>query len=403
LHFARQEASQVSLVRSFTKRIHSLDHQISRLSRRRRVLVEMRTPVYHSVLFPICEAIREQIPHASLHYTSEYPDRIRGLVAPGQFISHAEAEWTRFDLYLNADPWAAVRLRRCARRVNFFHGVAGKYDLDRPVGLPMDLGQYDRIAFINRDRMDRYRDAGLVTETQAVLVGYPKLDRLVSRAIDAGAVRASLGFDGSRPMALYAPTYSPASSLHLAGEAIIAALESAGFDVIVKLHDRSLDSDPRYTAGIDWRRRLRPLEQPGRIRHVETADVSPLLAIADLMVTDHSSVGFEYLVLDRPLIVFNAPGLTEAARINPEKVALLRSAATVVQTVEDLGAAARHSRDVPQRLSPERHRVADAMFFKPGTATDRALMLVRQMLDAGGQECPLRSSSNETVGEEIAS
>ena len=88
--------------------------------------------------------------------------------------------------------------------------------------------------------------------------------------------------------------------------------------------------DPRYTAGIDWRKRMSALEQPGAVRYVEGPDASPYLAAADVMVTDHSSVGFEYLVLDRPLIVFDAPGLVEAARINPEKVALLRSAATVV-------------------------------------------------------------------------
>ena len=393
----------MSLVRSLTKRIHSLDHRISRLSSKRQILVEMRTPVYHSVLSPISEAICQQIPSASIHYTSEYPERIRGLVPSGRFITHAEAEWTRFDVYLNADPWAAVRLRRCARRVNFFHGVAGKYDLDRPVGLPIDLDQYDRIAFINRDRMDRYRQAGLVTETQAVLVGYPKLDRLASGAIDAESVRVSLGFDTSRPIVLYAPTYSPASSLHFAGEAIIKGLESAGFNVAVKLHDRSLDSDPRYTGGLDWRQRLQALEQPGRIRHVETPDVTPLLAVADLMVTDHSSVGFEYLVLDRPLIVFDAPGLAEAARINPEKVALLRSAATVATTVEKLVSAAGDSLKAPDRLSRARRNVAGAMFFKPGTATERAVTLVRQMLDTDGHARPQPSSSTEPIGREMAS
>jgi len=386
-----------------TKKAHFLDYQISRLSRKRRVLVEMRTPVYHSVLSPICEAIRDQIPTASIQYTSEYPDRIRGLVPAGQFMTHADAEWTRFDLYLNADPWAAVRLRRCARRVNFFHGVAGKYDLDRPVGLPIGLDQYDRIAFINRDRMERYRDAGLVTGTQAVLVGYPKLDRLALGKIDAGSVRASLGFDNGRRIVLYAPTYSPASSLHFAGEAIIEALATTGFNVVVKLHDRSLDSDPRYTAGIDWRQRLRALEQLGRVRHVETPDVSPLLAAADLMVTDHSSVGFEYLVLDRPLIVFDTPGLIEAARINPEKVALLRSAATVVATAQELESAARESIAVPERLSRERRDVANAMFFKPGTATDRAVALVRQMLQTGGRAYGMASSSTGALGGEIAS
>lgn len=392
----------MSLVRRLTKRIHRVDHRVGRLSRQRRVLVEMRTPVYQAVLGPVCDAIGDQIPTASVYYTSEYPERILPLVPPERFLTHRKVEWQRFDLYLNADPWAAARLRRCARRVNFFHGVAGKYDLDRPEGLPIGLDQYDRIAFINRDRMDRYREARLVTDTQAVLVGYPKLDRLATGALDRRAVRQSLQFDNERPLVLYAPTYSPESSLHLAGEGIIQALESAGFNVIVKLHDRSLDPDPRYTAGINWRERLRALERGGHIRHVETADVSPLLAAADFMVTDHSSVGFEYLVLDRPLIIFDAPGLIEAARINPDKVALLRSAATVVSTLEELVTAARHAVGQPDSLSRDRQRVAAAMFFEPGTATDRAVALVRQMLDADGSVCSVTSSTPEPLGGGIA-
>ena len=60
--------------------------------------------------------------------------------------------------------------------------------------------------------------------------------------------------------------------------------------------------------------------------HVEDADASPLLAASDLMVTDHSTIGFEFCLLDRPLIVFDAPELIETARINPERVRELRSA-----------------------------------------------------------------------------
>jgi CDP-glycerol glycerophosphotransferase (TagB/SpsB family) len=101
------------------------------------------------------------------------------------------------------------------------------------------------------------------------------------------------------------------------------------------------------------------------------------------MVTDHSSVGFEYLVLDRPLIVFDAPGLTEAARINPEKVALLRSAATVVHETTELTAAVRAELAAPGRLSSERRRVADDMFHQPGTATERALSVIHDLLGAG--------------------
>ncbi len=372
----------MTLLRAITPALHRLDHALGRLSSRRDVLVEMRTPVYQAVLGPIGQALAvERDVH--VWYTSEYPERLRELVPAGRFLTHAEAEWRRFDLYVNGDPWAAARLRRCARRVNFFHGVAGKYDLDRPSGLPLGFECYDRVGFINRDRMARYLAAGIVTQQQAVLVGYPKLDALVSGALGGDAVRASLELAPGRPTALYAPTYSEASSLHLAGEAIVDALVAAGFNVIVKLHDRSLDPDRRYNAGIDWRARFASLvsiHRPGHVRFVEQADASPLLAAADCMITDHSSVGFEYLVLDRPLLIYDAPGLPLVARINPEKIELLRSTATVSRTPAELAAAAVRALASPAELSTARRRVAGALFFDPGHATARCVQLLRGLL-----------------------
>jgi CDP-glycerol glycerophosphotransferase len=231
--------------------------------------------------------------------------------------------------------------------------------------------------------MLRYLAAEIVTARQAVLVGYPKLDALASGSHDGAAVRASLGLSGGHPTALYAPTYSEASSLHLAGEEIVRALVEAGLNVIVKLHDRSLDRDPRYNAGIDWRARFTALERqlaPGRMRFVDTADASPLLAAAHCMVTDHSSIGFEYLVVDRPLLIYDAPDLPQAARINPEKIALLRSAATVVTTPDELASRALQALANPAPLSPARRRVARGLFFDPGHATERAVRLINGLL-----------------------
>jgi CDP-glycerol glycerophosphotransferase len=242
--------------------------------------------------------------------------------------------------------------------------------------------------------MQRYLDAGIVTRQQAVLVGYPKLDRLASGGFDPPAIRAALGLDHGRPVVLYAPTYSEASSLHIAGEAIVRALVDAGFSVVVKLHDRSLDADPRYHGGIDWRARFASMvTEAGRARlhFAEVADASPLLAVADLMVTDHSSVGFEYLVRDRPLIVFDAPDLPHAARINPQKVALLRSAATVVRTPDETAHAAACEFAEPQRLSAARRRIAADLFHEPGGATRRAVGLLGSLLNAGNSAAVMSS------------
>jgi CDP-Glycerol:Poly(glycerophosphate) glycerophosphotransferase len=371
----------VTLLRRFTPVAHRLDHVIGRLSPRREVLVELRTPVYHAVLSPIADALAHEA-HLNVWFTSEHPARVRDLVPTGRFLTHAEAEWRRFDVYINGDPWAAVRLRRCARRVNFFHGVAGKYDLDNPKGLPLGFEYYDRVGFINRDRMRRYLAAEVVQPAQAKLVGYPKLDKLANQDIEVGKVKRRYALDG-RPTALYAPTYSDASSLHLAGTDIARTLDRAGFNVLIKLHDRSLDPDPRYNLGIDWRARFAEIIErsgTGRVHFVETADATPLLAAADVMITDHSSIGFEFLLLDRPLIVFDAPDLPVAARVNMEKVTLLRSAATVARTADETARAASCAVANPAAQSDSRRRVAREMFFEPGTATARAVHLVRELL-----------------------
>lgn len=376
------------MIQRLTRVLHSLDHAIGRLTTVRRVLVELRTPVSKAILAPVYEKLQEMA-HVRLFFTSEYPERIVPLVGGDRFLTQREVEWRRFDVYMNADPWATARLRRCARRVSFFHGVAGKYDLDNPEGLPMGYEFYDRVAFVNRDRMERYLASGIVTSLQARLIGYPKLDRLATGRVDGSAVRASLRLDSSRRTVMYAPTYSSASSLHLAGEAIVRAAADADWNVIVKLHDRSLDPDPRYTEGIDWRARMRALEQPGRIAYVEGADASPFLAAADALITDHSSVGFEFLVLDRPLIVFDVPELTETARISPDKVALLRRAAYVVSDVRSLPRVLHAAALSPPAQSRERRRIADAMFFELGGATARAVSLIEELFQSQPSTAPV--------------
>jgi hypothetical protein len=361
--------------RWFATPLRSLDRAVGRLHARRRILVEYRTPMHLAVLGPVIEALQAR-GSVDVWFTSEYPDRIRPIVAAGRFLTHADARWQRFDLYVNADPWGAASLGRCNARINFFHGVAGKYDLDRPVGLPLEFDRYDRVAFINADRLRRYVDARVIAPAQAALVGYPKLDRLATGRCDGKAALAALRFPTLRPTALYAPTYSPASSLHEAGESIVMSLARAGFNVIVKLHDRSFDPDPRYTGGVDWRARFTAIARSAPVRLADTADSCPWLAAADLMVTDHSSVGFEFLVLDRPLIVYDVPQLVHAARINPEKVTLLRSAATVVRTVDELASAAAVELRDRARLSSARRRVAGELFHDPGHATERAVALI---------------------------
>ena len=366
-----------------SRRLRALDAAAGRLSGRRRVLLEARVPMEFIALRPVFERLRRDV-RLDVRLTFDgRADLAETFAREGvaeRVLSRAECEWQRFDLYLNADPWDPVPLRRCAARMSIFHGVAGKYDLDQPPREAQLFDAYDRVGFANSDRMQRYLSGRVIAPSQAVLVGYPKLDLLANRGIDPAAVLESLRLRGDRPIVLYAPTWSPASSLHLAGEAIIETLLSLDLNVIAKLHDNCFMPGAKYAGDIDWRARLRRFEISDRFALAPGVDSTPYLAAADLMVTDHSSIGFEFLMRDRPLIVYDAPELPRVARINPEKIALLRSAADVVLSVEELSGVVRAALATPERLRTRRKQVSDAIFHDPGRATDRTVAVIYDLI-----------------------
>jgi CDP-glycerol glycerophosphotransferase (TagB/SpsB family) len=363
--------------------LKAVDRAVADATGRRYVLAHVRTPMHAGILDPVMRPL-ERDRRIVVRYIAERPGAEADIEsAVGRrlrWLPAGRTVWARIDLFLSADPWTSPRLRRCAKRLNFFHGVAGKYDLDDPSALPIGLEAYDRVAFVNEDRMQRYLSKGVVSTDAAVLVGFPKSDALVNGEYDCRAIREWLGIDCERRTAIYAPTWSPASSLHLAGAGIVSSLAAAGWNVIVRPHARSLDPDPQYSGGIDWRRRLRDMEAPHRVVLSTIADASPLLAASDLMITDHSTIGFEFCLVNRPLIVFDAPDLARVARINLEKVALLRSAARVISRAGDVGRAADEEMAQAARLASARQAVARTMFYDPGRATARAVALVYELL-----------------------
>jgi CDP-Glycerol:Poly(glycerophosphate) glycerophosphotransferase len=356
-----------------------------------RVLVDARTPMNLTVLAPVW---RELVADARLDVRFTGTDRedvsrafAQSGVA-GRVVARPAARLQRWDLYVNADPWDPAPLLRCRRRVNFFHGAAGKYDLECPIGLPLDLGIYDRIAFPNAGRMQRYVSAGLARSEQAALIGFPKLDALVNRRVPRRAVAAVLGLDTGAPTAIYAPTFSPQSSLQEHGEPIVRALLEGGLNVIVKLHDRSLDPDPKYSGGHDWRRRFDRFSETGRFLFATNPDSTDYLAASDVLITDHSTIGFEFCALDRPLIVFDVPDLLIAARIDPARVRLLRTAARVVSNVSELRSAVDRALERPEDRRAERLTAVSEVFYDPGRATERACGLCYGLL-----ECPIAGAT----------
>jgi hypothetical protein len=340
----------------------------------------------YAMVAPVHRAMASD-PRIEFYFTaSEAADRaaeiLREAGPDARIVSPRRASLMRFDAYVAADLlW--LTLPRGARRVQLFHGVAGKYahDYERPT---TSMRHWHRHFFVNQRRLRNFIDAGAIDAggEAARLVGMPKVDCLVDGSLDRDAAVAAMGLDPARPTILYAPTWSAASSINRLGVEFIEELLERPWNVVVKLHDRLRDPRSFYSGGADWGARLEPIlqEQP-HARLASGANICPYLAAADVMITDHSSAGFEYLLLDRPLVRVHVPELLEQSNTNREYVELLRAASTSATDTPTAIAAVEKCLADPGRLSATRVAVANDLFYRPGTATERAVNELYALLE----------------------
>jgi len=353
--------------------LRRLDAALHARRRTRRILVDSRTAVNYEMVAPVVRAMAGDGRVRFAYTASDDPALLRAIykdAPPGTWlVSPARAAWSRWDAYLTSDfMWAT--LPRGTARIQMFHGVAGKYGFDAPT---RSMRHWDRLFFVNERRLRNFVAAGAIDADSAAarLIGMPKVDCLVDGSIRRDEVLRGFNLDPALPTVLYAPTWSPVSSLNLMGVELIEQLQRRPVNLIVKLHDRSRDLRPQYSGGVDWVARLTPLLANPRSVLALHANIAPCLVAADAMITDHSSCGFEYLLLDRPLVRIEVPELLTQANIHPDYVSLLASAALNTRDAAGAAAAVERAFAAPADGSATRRAVAAQLFYEPGRATAR--------------------------------
>lgn len=125
--------------------------------------------------------------------------------------------------------------------------------------------------------------------------GYPRNDRLaLGTPEEARAIREGLGIPEGRTTVLYAPTRREQHAGFVAALDLEALAEALGPDVtlLVRTHYYYTEGRPD---GLGAGRVLDVSEHPS---------VEDLCLAADVLVTDYSSLMFDYAVLDRPIVLF---------------------------------------------------------------------------------------------------
>ncbi|TLS40270.1 bifunctional glycosyltransferase family 2 protein/CDP-glycerol:glycerophosphate glycerophosphotransferase [Streptomyces montanus] len=158
------------------------------------------------------------------------------------------------------------------------------------------LDRFDRFLIRSEHDVRTLARAFRLQEKTLLRVGYPRNDALVRarQASERPSLAADLGIPDNKKVLLYAPTFRHQGQRRF----------ELPFDV-----ERFADTfGDRYVLLIRshyLNHVVLPPSVRGRVIDVSAHhDVTPLLALADGLITDYSSVMFDYALLDRPMFFF---------------------------------------------------------------------------------------------------
>jgi CDP-glycerol glycerophosphotransferase len=191
--------------------------------------------------------------------------------------------------------------------------------------------------FVVRGRHDErtLAPAYRISEDRLLRTGYPRNDALV-RAKDAGTpdpaareLAERLGIRPDRPVVLYAPTFREHNGKVSTFEFPFDVDEFADhfgdrLTLLVRTHYLNHVTLPPSVAG-------RVVDVSGE------PDITPVLLLADALITDYSSVMFDYALLQRPMVFFTYDWEEYADNSRGTYFDLAKEApGPVVRTAEDL-------------------------------------------------------------------
>ena len=166
------------------------------------------------------------------------------------------------------------------------------------------LDRFDRFLIRSEHDVRTLAKAFRLKERTLLRVGYPRNDALVrARQREAelgrrerGDLAAELGIAEDKTVLLYAPTFRRAGGRHGRFE--------LPFDV-ERFADQFGDRYVLLVRSHYLNHVVLPPTVQGRVIDVSARhDITPVLQLADGLITDYSSVMFDYALLDRPLVFF---------------------------------------------------------------------------------------------------
>jgi CDP-glycerol glycerophosphotransferase len=357
-------------------------------------------------------------PRAIYEKLRELAPGIRGVWIVDEEHAAAMPDGVEYVVAGTRDYWSVLaRAKYCVNNVNFPNEMvkrAGTIHVQTHHGTPLkkmgldrrgDPGSLSRQGFERLLRRCARWDYSISSNAFSTLVwertypvpyetlevGYPRNDVLVNATgLDVERIRKDLGIDQGRHALLYAPTHREYLEGPPPAVDVGRLADELGDDYLVM-------SRTHYFYGSD--RRVRELHRAGRLLDVSAhGSVEQLCLAADSLLTDYSSIMFDYAVLDRPVVI-HAPDWDVYRTVRGTYFDLLAEPPGAVTTSDDEVVAAYRSGAVEDEDAAARRAAFRARFcaLDDGKAAERVVRTVWLSEGRGPEPSPATSAVNDPL------
>lgn len=245
----------------------------------------------------------------------------------------------------------------------------------------VETGMWDYLVSPSRYTDEIFTSAFNISEQQLLKVGYPRNDKLVNEKDNQRlitAIKRRLGIADKQKVLLYAPTWRDnqakgENTYHFDLPFDVAKLMADHPDCVLLVRMHYLVSE-----NFDFS------HQENVIDVSRYEEMSDLLLISDLLITDYSSSFFDYAILDRPIIFYmydkeDYQNQLRGTYFNMEQVL----PGPIVETEEELFNVVDEWRHQQSIMNEEQYAAFRAEFnaYEKGTASMEVAKLISQIIE----------------------
>lgn len=359
----------------------------------KRIVFQAYNPQIAQVFLPIIDELRKNREIEIWFIVMFHPYHgVKGLKKTRAFVQKTlgidknrtlniwEAHWQKFDALICSDVYAKFPLLK-TKKILLPHGAGLLSRWVTKSLLRKTVNDFDYYLLCgNFDLLQIKESVG--NKTQLLKTGFPFVDNLV---YDLGKNTSPIDLPAAmkRKIVLYAPswghTYKYGDILSRNIKNVMECLTQKDVFVLLKLHAASYVA--AQAKGVSWKKEIQAYENCDNVRIIHDLSDIPYLKLADILISDISSRSFNFMITDKPVIVYGVPDHFSRTRIEKMRLKKILAGAYVADTCEELSNVLDTCLQYPDAMAQERQKVVKDVFANIGTAGLKTADQIKQIVE----------------------